>query len=110
MSNESRPPPEATIVMQASQVAARATVVDKPQQPRRLGFTVHAIEAHWEITDGASGAKSSYPTLQEALVAARAAARQHWITSGMPTGVTVHDEGTPKFVALYGTELPLQPT
>ena len=67
---------------------------------------MHAAGAEWEITDGATGAKSTFATLQDALVAARAAARQHWATNGKPTGVTVHDDGTPRFVALYGTELP----
>lgn len=106
MAQESRPPPDPTLVMSSQAVRAAPVEKEKGREPRRLQFTVHAVGEQWEITDGGTGAKSAWPTLQDALVAARAAARQYWATNGKPTGVTVHDEANPRFVALYGTELP----
>src|SRR5690242_18175669 len=105
MSNESRPPPDPTIVMQVN-VGVRPAQVEKPRTTKRLQYLVQPFEGQWEVVDGANGYRVLYENQQDALVAARAAARAHWAADGKPTGVTLVSDGAPPFVALYGAELP----
>lgn len=99
-----RPPADATIVMLVQ--PEQLPVIEKTREPRRLLYTVQAADDQWEVTDAITRATSRFDLQQEALVAARAAARLHWSTNGKPSGVTLEIDGASRLVALYGTEIP----
>ena len=55
--------------------------------PARIYYIVRPSADRWEVRSGLDGAPSTFVSAQEALQAAKGAARKHWQSRGEPSGV-----------------------
>jgi hypothetical protein len=100
----SRPPPRdigSTVVMSVQSIKLPAP--ERAPTVHRLWYLVRPAADRWEVVLPTSECVE-FATFGEALLAARATARECWSSQGQPTGVNVDEAGKVHFAALYGRD------
>ena len=68
----------------------------------RFLYLVTAVGAQWELVFGEGGSRFLYDTEEEALEAARTAARLHWLSRSHPSGVAIVAPDAKRTIDYFG--------
>lgn len=69
----------------------------------RFLYYVRPAGAQWELVFGRDGSQFLYDTQDEALEAARQAARAHWHSHSHPSGVAIDAPGMRRTIDYFGS-------